>query len=478
MKLSEQTDMEILQAWRAGSSQAFGIFYDRYGELVYRLSLRILGSQQEAEDLTQEIFILLSRSSAYDSKRGSIAAFLTVLTRSRAIDRIRKTRSQQQHLQKWEQNISLEYDTRNSSLMETLSLAERSEKVKVALANLPDKHRQVLEMAYFDGLSQTEIANALDAPLGTVKSWARNGLIRLRESLKGTLEWDWSDMTQQNYPKNHANNYPPQWEELLAGYVLGDLEPEEVTEMHDLIATYPELISEIDGLQEALALLPLGLSESTPAVSLRDRIAASAVPQVEQALVESLVDTLAEPRIEDLLREESIIATGIKRSPSQRNLWKLAVVGLGSISAIALATLGFDNYQMRQQIATHQIELQKYRQAIAMLQSADNRMISLKGMGAIPTASGSVTIAPNEKAAMISIQNLIPISQENSYRLWAIVDGKKVDCAQFRPDDQGKVFVKVPLANALKQSTTVIITIEPNKDMPEPTGAMVMKGEV
>ena len=188
MKLADQTDAEILQAWKSGSSQAFGIFYDRYGELVYRLSLRVLGSPQEAEDLTQEIFILLSRNTSYDSKRGSIAAFLTVLTRSRAIDRLRKMRSQQQHLQKWEHSISLEHGSKNSSLMENTSLSERSEKVKSALADLPDKYRQVLEMAYFDGLSQTEIAKALDTPLGTVKSWARNGLIRLRESLKDSLE--------------------------------------------------------------------------------------------------------------------------------------------------------------------------------------------------------------------------------------------------------------------------------------------------
>lgn len=188
MKLSEQTDVEILQAWRSRNSQAFGIFYDRYGELVYRLSLRILGSPQEAEDLTQEIFILLSRNSTYYSKRGSISTFLTVLTRSRAIDRIRKTRSQQQHLQKWEQSISSEHDIRNSSLMENASLTERSEKVKLALAKLPEKHRQVLEMAYFDGLSQTEIAKVLDTPLGTVKSWVRSGLIRLKESLQDALE--------------------------------------------------------------------------------------------------------------------------------------------------------------------------------------------------------------------------------------------------------------------------------------------------
>ena len=188
MKLADQTDLEIWQSWRSGNSQAFGIFYDRYGELVYRLSLRILGSPQEAEDLTQEIFILLSRNNTYDSKRGSIAAFLSVLTRSRGIDRLRKMRSQQQHLQKWEQGIASELDIRPSSLMENASLAERSEKVKLALAKLPENHRQVLEMAYFDGLSQSEIAKMLGTPLGTVKSWARNGLIRLRESLQDTLE--------------------------------------------------------------------------------------------------------------------------------------------------------------------------------------------------------------------------------------------------------------------------------------------------
>jgi len=269
-------------------------------------------------------------------------------------------------------------------------------------------------------------------------------------------------MAKQNYPEN----YPQDWEELLAGYVLGDLEPEEVTAMHQLIAEHPEIISEIDRLQETLALLPLGLNESYPASDLRDRIAAIAIPQAIPQLVETPLINSLEP------------STKARRSPRQKNFWKLVSIGLGSISATAIVALGFDSYQMRQQIATNQIELQKYRQAIALLQGSDNRMISLKGMGATPAATGSVMIAPTEKTAMISIQNLRQIPQENSYRLWAIVDGKKIDSAQFRPDEEGKVFVKVPLGSALKQSTTVIITIEPNKDMPEPTGEMVMKGEV
>ena len=220
-------------------------------------------------------------------------------------------------------------------------------------------------------------------------------------------------------------------------------------------------------MQETLAILPLGLSPSYPSKELRDRIASVAIPQA----VESQVTAST--------------ATGLKKSAHRQNVWKLVSISLGSISAItaiALIALGFDNYQMRQQIATNQVELQKYKQAIAILQGVDNRMITLKGMGATPAATGSVMIAPSEKMAMISIQNLTQISQETSYRLWAIADGKKVDCAQFRPDPQGNVFIKVPLGNALKQSTTVIITVEqnndPNKNSSEPTGEMVMKGEV
>jgi anti-sigma-K factor RskA len=266
------------------------------------------------------------------------------------------------------------------------------------------------------------------------------------------------------------NKYPHEWEELLAGYVLGDLDPEEVIEMHKIILEHPEIVTKIDHFQETLAMLPLGLSETYPDKNLRDRIAARAIPitveNLSTAPLDLSIDSLNAP------------LETINRSPRRRNIWKLATIGLTSIGAIALIALGFDNYQMRQQIASNQIELQKHSATIAMLQGSDNRMISLKGMGAIPAASGSVMIAPTEKTAMISIQNLRQIPQENSYRLCAIVDGKKVDCAQFRPDEQGKVFIKVPLASALKQSTTLIITIEPNQDMPEPTGEMVMKGEV
>ncbi|MEE3719095.1 sigma-70 family RNA polymerase sigma factor [Tumidithrix elongata RA019] len=185
MTLSSQTDIDVFQSLRAGNLDALGIFYDRYGALVYRLALRILGNKQEAEDLTQDVFLSLTRNCSYDAKRGSMYTFLMILTRSRAIDRIRKMRSQQQSLQKWSHLVS---DQSPDRPMENVTTTEISGLVREALQTLPDKHRQVLEMAYYEGQSQSEIAKNLEIPLGTIKSWARQGLLGLRKILKDVGE--------------------------------------------------------------------------------------------------------------------------------------------------------------------------------------------------------------------------------------------------------------------------------------------------
>ncbi len=185
MTLSKQTDAEVFQALRDGESYGMAILYDRYGELVYRLGLRILRNPQEAEDLTQEVFMLLNRTVAYDPKRGSMSTFLLTITRTRAIDRLRKVRSQQQFLQKWSRIdpiISLRTPMENAASMEV------SSRVKDALSTLPDNQRQILEMAYYDGHSQSEISQNLDIPLGTVKTRSRQGLLKLRHILKDLVE--------------------------------------------------------------------------------------------------------------------------------------------------------------------------------------------------------------------------------------------------------------------------------------------------
>jgi RNA polymerase sigma-70 factor (ECF subfamily) len=181
-----QTDRELFLAIKAGKHSALGVLYDRYASLVYRLALRMLVNPQEAEDLTQEVFLQLWQRQSYDPDRGSLSSFLTTLTRSRAIDRLRSRSSNVRFLQRWSQTMSSENPS--PTPFELASLSQRSDYVQTALAQLPEKQRRVLELAYYGGLSQSEIAILLETPLGTVKSWSRQGLLSLRNHLKLLIE--------------------------------------------------------------------------------------------------------------------------------------------------------------------------------------------------------------------------------------------------------------------------------------------------
>lgn len=178
-------DIPVIEAMRSGDLTALGTLYNHYGEAVYRLSLRILKNPQEAEDLTQEVFLTFWRSTSFDPQRGTLLVYLLTMTRSRAINRLRQAKSRLQLLQRWSRNRPT--DTANVP-METASLKELSQQVTVALQTLPDNQRQVLELAYYDGFSQSEIAEQLEIPLGTVKTRSRQGLLKLRTLLKDLVE--------------------------------------------------------------------------------------------------------------------------------------------------------------------------------------------------------------------------------------------------------------------------------------------------
>ena len=183
---ADATDTEVWNVLKQGQSQALHLFYERYSSLVYRLAFRVLGNSQEAEDLTQDIFLTLWRTRNYDPNRGSLGSYLTTLTRSRAIDKLRSRGTQIKFLQQWSQLMVTE--SSSPSPFEAASLSQRSEQVKAAIAQLPTSQRQVLEMAYFDGMTQSEIAKQLETPLGTVKSWCRQGLLNLRKNLQNFID--------------------------------------------------------------------------------------------------------------------------------------------------------------------------------------------------------------------------------------------------------------------------------------------------
>ncbi|MEM9771663.1 MAG: sigma-70 family RNA polymerase sigma factor [Cyanobacteria bacterium P01_D01_bin.73] len=179
------TDGELIERLQGGDTEALAELYDRYSGLVYGLSLRILGDRQEAEDLAQEIFLELYQQNKYNPERGSLSSYLATLTRSRAIDRLRTKGNRRQILTRWRQDM---LKTNPTLPAEHASLQHRQEQVRLALEQLSDMQRQVLELSYYEGLSQSEIAERLQKPLGSVKSWARRGLLKLRDQLGETLD--------------------------------------------------------------------------------------------------------------------------------------------------------------------------------------------------------------------------------------------------------------------------------------------------
>jgi RNA polymerase sigma-70 factor, ECF subfamily len=171
------SDRELVSEVRAGDEDAMGVLYDRYSSLVYAVALRVLADTAAAEDVLQEVFMKLWRSpTRFDSHRGNLGAWLAVITRNRAIDVLRK-RHFESDLE--EINVSVEQDL--------ASEADRSRAVsniRRALNDMQLPQRQALEMAFFEGLTHTEIAAKTGEPLGTIKTRIRAGLLALRKVLK------------------------------------------------------------------------------------------------------------------------------------------------------------------------------------------------------------------------------------------------------------------------------------------------------
>lgn len=161
-----------------GDSDALGDLHDRYVGLLLATGVRILGNRREAEDLVHDVLMeIWHRCADYDPERGSVRTWLLVRLRSRALDRTRRaSRFRVQPLQE------RDLDGHRASGDEPGHGLDH-ERVRQALLDLPAAQRQVLELAYFDGLSATEIAERLDVPVGTVKSRTAAGLAKLRAAL-------------------------------------------------------------------------------------------------------------------------------------------------------------------------------------------------------------------------------------------------------------------------------------------------------
>ncbi|MEM7772467.1 MAG: sigma-70 family RNA polymerase sigma factor [Cyanobacteria bacterium P01_E01_bin.6] len=182
---NDSSDNELILSLRSGSQDALAILYARYGSLVYTIALRILKKSTEAEDLTQEIFINFWKKEKFDSNRAALSTYLSIMTRSRALNRLSSQSSQQQSIQRLHQSLPTRTDI---TPLEKASLLEQQDVVKQALSNLSERQRQILDMNFYQGISHSEIARQLEIPLGTVKTTARKGLVELRKMLGDAVQ--------------------------------------------------------------------------------------------------------------------------------------------------------------------------------------------------------------------------------------------------------------------------------------------------
>lgn len=184
--LTDQSDLQVVVALQAGNNTALGIVYDRYGTAVYRLALRMLTNPTEAEDLTQEVFLTFWRGvDKYDPQRGTLLVFLLTIARSRALNRLQQQNSQHNLQQRFGHHLP---SPPSQPGMESVALHELGDRMSIALEQLPIAQKQVLEMAYYEGKSQSMIAQELNLPLGTIKTRSRQGLLKLRQLLRDLVE--------------------------------------------------------------------------------------------------------------------------------------------------------------------------------------------------------------------------------------------------------------------------------------------------
>lgn len=169
-------DVLLVRRVHEGDSDALRLLYERYGGIVFGLTYRLLGDRQAAEECTQDVFVSVWRTArSYEPERARVSTWLLTIARNRAIDatRRRAARPVDPHEDIWSADES-------PDTADLVSSADEAARVAAAMAELPDAQREALSLAYFDGLSHTEIAERLRIPVGTVKGRIRLALDRLR----------------------------------------------------------------------------------------------------------------------------------------------------------------------------------------------------------------------------------------------------------------------------------------------------------
>lgn len=181
-EMSLLADEDVMQLVRRGDARAFEVIYERHSAAAFSLAYRMMGTRSGAEDVTQDAFLSMWRTGArYDRARGSVRTWVLGIVHHRAIDALRRATVHDKR-RAGDEGIEERFEARERTDVEA-ARREESGTVRSALRSLPSDQSQVIELAYFGGFTHTEIADMLDAPVGTVKGRMRLGLKKMRDQL-------------------------------------------------------------------------------------------------------------------------------------------------------------------------------------------------------------------------------------------------------------------------------------------------------
>jgi RNA polymerase sigma-70 factor (ECF subfamily) len=179
-------DQDILERVATGSPEAVEALYDRFGRLAYAIAIRVLSDESAAEEVVQDAFLAVwRRTLLYRAERGTVRSWISTVVRNNAIDRLRRDHRRERY--EMDGDVPAEHPALSDTWSEVAADLSRHE-IHQALYSLPVEQRQTIELAYWCGMSQREISEVMDVPVGTVKGRARLGLHKLRDALEGRAE--------------------------------------------------------------------------------------------------------------------------------------------------------------------------------------------------------------------------------------------------------------------------------------------------
>ena len=179
MAVLAEGDVELVERLQRRDPQALAELYDRYGRLAYSLIVRVVRDGALAEDLVQETFLRVwNRAQGFDAQRGALGPWLLAVARNRAIDYLRSAGGRERNALELEE---VDHPSLYTNMERDILASDKARMIRAALEKLAPNQREVIELAYFEGLTQTEMAERMGQPLGTVKTWVRAALKNLRE---------------------------------------------------------------------------------------------------------------------------------------------------------------------------------------------------------------------------------------------------------------------------------------------------------